>query len=148
MSVESVILTDVEQAALALLASSPMTQVHVNLHVKFRFDGKDFGNDTILNQSIALPVPAVWAKAYPEPINFNHNGIELQVTLGAQAPVAPAATKAVPGPAKVPISVQGLSTGTGNAPAAVVPFDPLADPDDAGAPGDASGLAGGDTLSS
>ena len=109
MSVESVVLSEVEKAALTVIESGPQVPVHIHIAVKFRVGGTTLGSVVVVDHTFELPIPTVFAKANPELVHFNTRGIDVTVSLAA--PVAAeekvAAVPAVPAvpAASAPVAV-------------------------------------------
>lgn len=78
---EMSVLTAAEQAALDALMSGPLVTVKATIAVKFRIAHADLGTASIVNHQWQWPIPSVFAKAYPNPVNFNTHGIEVKIEL-------------------------------------------------------------------
>jgi len=77
-------LTAAEEEALSALLSGPLVTVQLRIAVKFRAAGHDFGNAVLVNHQWQWPIPAVFAKANPNPVSFNTHGIDVQLQLSQQ----------------------------------------------------------------
>ena len=89
-------LTAAEEDILAAIMAGPMTNVRVQIEVKFRAFHITFGTTPFLDHSWPLPIPGIFAKANPNPVNINSNGIILKVSLTPAAAAASVPSRDVP----------------------------------------------------